>query len=152
MISLQPSQIRKLAGFFWFSTLLFAGPPASTAKPHPIRTVQDCQKCHSPGDAYGWQIGSNNECRRYCYGCHSIERQHHPTGHVVEVSLPKGIVLTAKRQITCRSCHNLQSPAEDSKAWRSESLFDSMFRKQLIYKTYYLIMRNNKGQLCRSCH
>lgn len=61
-------------------------------------------------------------------------------------------LLTAAGTNTCVTCHDTTMPRVDSSPWESQSLFARIARRSASHRTRYLAMRNDKGQLCRSCH
>jgi ribosomal protein L37AE/L43A len=60
--------------------------------------------------------------------------------------------LTKHKRLACITCHNLTHKRFDTESWRAQSLYESMFKKQKQYKTFYLEINNRKGKLCKQCH
>ena len=60
--------------------------------------------------------------------------------------------LSENKKIACITCHDLNNKRYDKTSWKSESLYDRVFSKPTKYKTYYLVIKNNEGQLCITCH
>ncbi len=117
------------------------------------RAVERCAECHADGDARRTAPAERGGCDAQCVQCHAADTaSHHPVGAVIpplrEVSLQR----STRGRIACRTCHDLERPATDSVSWRSQSLFDAVFRRQSTYRTYHLAMRNQRGQLCQTCH
>ena len=78
--------------------------------------------------------------------------QHHTIGVQLVKSMAVDLPLTPDHRLTCTTCHRLSQPRQDRVRWRAESLFGRLFRRQDTYQTYYLVIRNDRGQLCRVCH
>lgn len=117
-----------------------------------VSTTRDCLKCHSPDDANNFRNPSQ-ACDPMCMMCHKSMGSHHAVGIKLEGDLPAGLgPLTERGKLMCITCHDLRHPRYDSNPWRSESLYESIFQKQRNYKTYYLTVKNSKGQLCNKCH
>lgn len=123
----------------------------------PKTSVQDassvCAGCHKDAAAR-WESNQSRPCTPYCMNCHlKAELDRH---HRVEIQLPvipqKPLKLTADGRNACFTCHDLSRPRYDSERWKAASLYDRMFRPEKRYKTYFLVERNDRGQLCLSCH
>jgi hypothetical protein len=123
----------------------------------PSLTVQSpasvCIACHKDGESR-WQADQYRPCTPYCKGCHKaaqMDRHHH-----VEVVLPRMpdamLKLAAENKLACFTCHDLSRPRYDSVRWKAASLYTRLFRSEARYKTYFLVARNDEGQLCLSCH
>ena len=78
--------------------------------------------------------------------------RHHPVGVLLESVPDAAVLVTADKKNACFTCHDLSRPRYDSVRWKSASLFDRLFREESRYKTYFLAMRNDQGQLCQTCH
>ncbi len=123
----------------------------------PARSVSDpssaCAACHKDASAR-WESSRYRPCTPYCTSCHKAAEQarHHKVG----VSLPEKpdevLKLEPGMKVACFTCHDLSRPRYDAVRWKSASLFDRMFRAEPRYKTYFLVGRNDEGQLCLSCH
>lgn len=131
-----------------FSALV-GGVDPETVKIMPfVSDPSYCARCHK-GNSFPEPAWA---CKNYCITCHKENnRTHHKTDAPMKKKRP-GIMATARGKITCRTCHNLKGNRYGKKSWKAESLYDSIFSKKKKYKTYYLIMRNNNGQLCKTCH
>jgi hypothetical protein len=120
---------------------------------HPfVNSTADCMKCHSPGDTAKLKNPAY-ACDTYCMTCHKGLGNHHPVGIKLEGDPPDGVgPLTDRQKMACKTCHDVGSNRNDSTPWRSESLYESIFQKQRQYMTYFLVIKNNKGQMCNKCH
>jgi hypothetical protein len=78
--------------------------------------------------------------------------RHHKVDVVLENEPENGLKLTTDHRDACFTCHDLSRPRYDSARWKAVSLFDKMFRQEARYKTYFLVQRNDSGQLCLNCH
>lgn len=112
-----------------------------------------CAACHK--DA-AQRFGSNpvRACTPYCMTCHKqadMDR-HHTVGTALPKTPETDLYLTAGKKVVCSTCHDLSRARYDQVRWKATSLFDRMFHKENRYKTYFLAMRNDEGQLCLSCH
>ncbi|HOO73042.1 MAG TPA: hypothetical protein PK926_14890 [Spirochaetota bacterium] len=127
---------------------------AETKKIMPfLENGRECHACHST-DAEKVLANPAVTCDAFCISCHKniTSQNHHSTGIKAQDLDSRGFHLTRLGKIACVTCHDLHEDRFDSYPWIAQSLFDSMFKKQDHYKTYYLIVQNNKGQLCRTCH
>ncbi|MCP4130608.1 MAG: hypothetical protein GY754_06465 [bacterium] len=156
---------------FFISTILvlvlfkvFAGPvdPADpfdedTLKIMPFVTSKSsCYQCHKKSEREKLKDPTRT-CKNMCETCHKKDiENHHPIGDRVKSSIQakirKRIPLNSRKRVTCYSCHNLHINRYAATPWKAESLFDSVFKSKDRYKTYYLTVRNNEGQLCKKCH
>lgn len=119
----------------------------------PDTAAKACVSCHKDGQKR-FASNQNKTCTTYCMSCHlKAEMDRH---HTVGTELPKVpqdvLHLTSEKKVACATCHDLSQPRYDSVRWKASSLFDRMFRNENRYKTYFLAMRNDQGQLCLSCH
>jgi hypothetical protein len=87
-----------------------------------------------------------------CVTCHSNTIGNHHAFGVKMKKIPDGIVLSGSDRIMCITCHDVTKQRYDSRPWKSMSLYESLFSSEKRYKTYYLIMNNNNGELCITCH
>ncbi len=113
-----------------------------------------CAPCHKDSEAR-WAASQYRACSPYCLSCHAKRPdivRHHPVGVLLPAKPPAVIRLTADGRNACFTCHDLSRPRYDSTRWKSASLFDRLFRNEPRYKTYFLLMRNDQGQLCQNCH
>jgi len=131
-----------------------AGAPegARSAADHPSFTVESCLACHRAEEAATISPRVARPCRTLCASCHEMRDGHHPVGVPIPRSLPAPLLLTAQGTNTCVTCHDTTRPRVDSSPWESQSLFARVARRSKEHPTRYLAMRNEKGQLCRSCH
>lgn len=114
-----------------------------------VNDASYCIKCHKnsqfPEPA--------KACKTYCSTCHKENNTNH---HITDVPLKQKrdfpFELTRRNKITCRTCHDLKTGRHASSPWKAVSLYESIFSKKKKHKTYYLILKNDKGQLCKNCH
>ncbi len=150
-----------MAAALWLAALGVPSPtPAqdASALPDPetltiMPFVEDssyCRKCHSAEETE--LADPSQACSTYCVSCHEDKSAHHTVGAALPGEQPRGLALSRRGLIACTTCHDLRTRRFDSVPWKSESLFGRVFRRAPRYKTYYLVIRNNKGQLCRECH
>jgi hypothetical protein len=111
-----------------------------------------CRECHTEGENDPRLKDPARSCSNMCVTCHKETQNHHSIGIALKRKPSTALTLSSRNEMTCITCHDLKRPRFDSKPWRGESLFGSIFRRQPQYKTYRLATRNNKGQLCRNCH
>lgn len=117
------------------------------------RAVERCAECHAAGDPRRTSPSARGGCDAQCVRCHAADTAvHHPTGANIPPLSEPSLQRSSGGRIACRTCHDLARPATDSVPWRAQSLFDAVFRRQQRYSTYHLAMRNQRGQLCQSCH
>lgn len=133
--------------------------PAAAASPaglstgeHPSWTVEGCLACHRAEETASISLRVARPCRTLCASCHDLRDGHHPIGIPIARALPAPLVLTAAGTSTCVTCHDTTRPRADRVPWASTSLFERLARRSGEHRTYYLAMRNEKGQLCRNCH
>jgi hypothetical protein len=143
------------AGFILLGLVVFlTGQQDETLKIMPfVADSRVCQPCHATPESQAFLKTPARSCGVYCQTCHKKMTNHHSIGVVIEKSkLPAYLTLSSKDKLTCTSCHDLAGKRFDDKPWKSDSLYGSLFRRATQYKTYFLKIRNNKGQLCRECH
>jgi hypothetical protein len=118
---------------------------------HPfLQSEKYCMDCHSKDNKYITETGAI--CSQFCVTCHKAMNNHHSINIKVPEKLPDDFVLTGKKKLTCVTCHNIKNRRFDKVAWKAESLFEKVFKGEKKYKTYYLVKKNNEGQLCKTCH
>ncbi len=129
---------------------LLVGVDRETIKIMPfVSDARYCTKCHENSTF----PDSADACKNYCITCHKEnDSNHHSTNASLKKVTDYSFKLTDRKKITCRTCHNLKLKRHAESAWKAESLYDSLFSKKKQYKTYYLPIKNNKGQLCKKCH
>ncbi len=144
----------------FFALILMAGAFAFALDPETkaimpfVDDLNYCRQCHTENDFNGFVKDPARACDTYCLSCHKkvTQTNHHPVGIKMPDIRTADMAATKIGKIACITCHNLRERRFDSKPWMAQSLFDSMFKKQRQYKTYYLILQNDSGQLCRTCH
>jgi hypothetical protein len=115
--------------------------------------VERCAQCHAAGDSRRTSPSARGGCDAQCVQCHAADTAaHHPTGAVIPPLREPDLQRSSGGRIACRTCHDLSRATTDTVPWRAQSLFDAVFRRQSVYATYHLAMRNQRGQLCQSCH
>jgi hypothetical protein len=134
--------------------ILLALDPETTKIMPFVDDPGQCRQCHVETD-FGTVVKDPAlACDALCLSCHKnvTVENHHAVGMKPGVMQAKNIELTRMGKIACITCHDLRRQRFDSSPWMAQSLFDKMFKKNNQYKTYYLIIQNDKGQLCRTCH
>lgn len=111
-----------------------------------------CVTCHKPSEVKEKFKDTTMACDIFCKKCHSNISKHHPVGVRLKNDLPENIRLNSGGKLACITCHDLTVMRYDRVSWKAESLFGSIFQSEKRYKTYYLIIRNNDGDLCKKCH
>jgi len=148
---------KKLSGLF-IILLLFIfnysyGIDNETEKIMPfVNNNTYCAACHKSAEVKEKLKDTTRACDIFCKKCHKNMSKHHPAGVKLKNDLPENITLSSGKKLACITCHDLKVPRYDSVSWKAESLFGSIFKSEKRYKTYYLIIRNNDGDLCRKCH
>lgn len=127
-------------------------PPGAGAGPHAAWNEESCLKCHDAAAAAEIRGRVANPCDAMCATCHSFRERHHAVGVPISGRLPSGLVLTKKAANACVTCHDLTRPRFERSPWTSQSLFERVLRRSGENRTYFLAMRNDRGQLCRNCH
>lgn len=136
----------------------FASPAARAAEgarpasEHPSFAPESCLSCHRADEAAAISPRVARPCRALCATCHELRDGHHPVGVPIPRALPAPLLLTASGANTCVTCHDTTKPRVDSSPWESQSLFARIARRAKEHPTRYLAAKNDKGQLCRSCH
>lgn len=137
---------------------VLAAPPAhASADPgragaHPAWTLESCLSCHRADESAAISPRVARPCRTLCASCHDDREGHHPVGVRIERRPPAPLLLTASGTNTCVTCHDTTQPRVDSSPWESRSLFARIARRSKEHPTRYLATKNDRGQLCRSCH
>jgi hypothetical protein len=123
-----------------------------TAKIMPfVASNKYCFECHKADDI-NILNDTTKTCPNICLKCHKDMNSHHKINAKISKRLSFEFFLTKRNRITCYTCHDLNIQRFDSAPWKSESLYDSVFASSKSYKTYYLTVKNNKGDLCKKCH
>lgn len=139
---------------------LFAAPVAAGrgpsgrdagSSPHPAWRLDACLSCHAPAeeDALGKRL--SRPCAPLCATCHDDRETHHPTGVPVP-GLRAPLLLTGEGKLTCSTCHDVTAPRYRDTAWTSQSLAARLTPGKRLLPTKLLVLKNDRGQLCRSCH
>ncbi|MCG3194032.1 MAG: hypothetical protein DIJKHBIC_03289 [Thermoanaerobaculia bacterium] len=131
---------------------LFGATPATGQPDHVTFTTESCVKCHRPEETAELSAKLTRPCSNLCSTCHEFRETHHPVGVTIPGPVPGQLRLTRKGTNACVTCHDVTRPRFESSAWVSQSFFDRTLRRSKENRTYYLVTRNDRGQLCRSCH
>lgn len=124
----------------------------STKKDMPfVTTASYCLDCHTREEARSFRNSTAQSCSVFCSTCHNNLGPHHEIDRYVTGDIPQGIILQNEK-IACFTCHDLRNSRQDNVSWKAESLYERMFHRKEIYSTYFLVERNNEGQLCKKCH
>jgi hypothetical protein len=119
---------------------------------HPfLQSGTYCMDCHAKDNKIKI-TDTSPVCSQYCVTCHKSMENHHAINIKIKEQLPDEFVLTAKKRVACFTCHNIKSNRLDTSSWKAESLYEKVFKGEKKYKTYFLIKKNNEGQLCKTCH
>jgi len=113
-----------------------------------------CTRCHTSSDIQNKLGDPAITCDIYCLTCHKTitQKNHHPVNIKMTEPVEHDFHYSKFKKIMCVTCHDLHVDRFDSSPWKSQSLFDLTFRKKKKFKTYYLTIQNNKGQMCKTCH
>lgn len=141
----------------WLASLapLLLATQAPVARDHThLDEPAACAPCHGLEAVNRWATARHRPCTQLCLTCHSQEdmAKHHPVGTQLTKPIKTRLSLTGDRRTACATCHDLSRPRHDRVRWKADSLFGRLFRKQEKYPTYYLAIRNDRGQLCLACH
>lgn len=129
------------------------GAPAarSASSPHPTWGLDSCLSCHArtEEDALGTRL--SRPCAPLCATCHDDRETHHPTGVRVP-GLRAPLLRTGDGRLTCSTCHDPAAPPRRDFSWTSQALVDRLASRRGPHPTRLLVMKNDRGQLCKSCH
>jgi hypothetical protein len=118
---------------------------------HPfLQSETYCMDCHSKDKKHQTETGA--VCSQMCMTCHKDMDNHHAINLKISEKLPSEFMLSSKKRVACITCHNIHNIRFDEVSWKAESLYEKVFKDEKKYKTYYLVKRNNEGQLCKTCH
>lgn len=139
--------------------LLFSGAPfhtmaidASTQRDMPfVTTSKYCLSCHTKEQASSYKNDTTRSCSTFCKTCHEDLGGHHKTDMRLKGPASEKAALLDNK-VACFTCHDLKKVRFDSSSWKSQSLYESLFNSKKVYSTYFLIEKNNEGQLCKRCH
>jgi cytochrome c551/c552 len=127
----------------------FEGP---TAEDMPfVQSSESCRECHTPDQVSVFQGNTTKSCSVFCTTCHLDLGAHHEVNLFLPEK-PRATIKLLNNKIACFTCHDLTKKRTDKASWKAESLFERMFQSKPVYPTYFLIMKNNEGQLCKQCH
>jgi hypothetical protein len=126
--------------------------PATVKTDHCVTNVSLCLECHSREEMETRYTDSSRSCDNACFKCHKNMEGHHKTGMEVDFKVPTEIKLTSENRVACVTCHNLKVERFGSQCRKAQSLFARVFSTKKQHKSYYLVMDNRKGQLCKKCH
>ena len=128
------------------------GQPGGGEGPHVTWNEASCLKCHDAALAAEIRGRLTSPCSEMCATCHTFKERHHAVGVPIAGRVPASLLLTKKATNACVTCHDVTRPRYERSAWTSRSLFERVARRSSENKTFYLVMRNDRGQLCRNCH
>lgn len=145
--------LRWLLAMLWTLALSAQGPDDMPGRA-ALKDATPCLPCHRDDATARWTSHRHQACTPYCQTCHSQADMalHHTVGTVLVKPLKGAAPLTSNRRTACFTCHDLAQPRYDQVRWKAESLFGRLVRRQARYKTYLLVTRNDRGQLCLGCH
>jgi len=130
----------------------FSAVDRETLKIKPfVKDSKYCIECHK-NDIAGLQSRLISPCDPMCLKCHTNMKSHHKTGMRMNGKIDKKFMLSSGKKLACVTCHNLKRQRFDKVSWKAQSLYEKMFKEKEKYSTYYLVIRNNKGALCKKCH
>lgn len=113
-----------------------------------------CAGCHVKDLATVFPARATRPCVAYCTHCHFKDnpKVHHPVGQSIRRPPGHEALRLADDRMSCATCHDVGKPREDSRRWKATSFFERAFRRRERHPTYLLVMPNDRGQLCKSCH
>jgi hypothetical protein len=114
-----------------------------------LSSQEECRQCHNNEEVASFRGRTARSCSNNCLTCH---KSHHKINIWLKREPWEVMPLKKDQKITCYTCHNLSQKRFDTTAWKSESLFERFFKKQEMYMTYYLRIKNSEGALCKNCH
>jgi hypothetical protein len=122
-------------------------------KPHVTWSLDSCMTCHAQTERAELAKRITRPCRDLCASCHKFEKgEHHPVGVQISGAVREPLLLTKQGTNTCSTCHDVTKPVTSSAPWVSQSVIDQIVHQSNANKTFLLVMKNDRGQLCRNCH
>lgn len=119
---------------------------------HPTWNVEACVSCHAAkAERPMLEARITVPCKTMCVSCHSM-KSHHPVGVKIDAEVKPPLRLTSEGRNTCVTCHDVTRSRTESVPWVSQSFIQRVMSRSKEHKTYFLVMRNDHGQLCRNCH
>lgn len=103
-------------------------------------------------DCHNLESENNLKCSNDCVSCHGESKKHHKINVRMQGNIPEQLILDSFNKVTCETCHNIELKRFDTKPWKSQSMFEDFFGKKEKYRTYFLRLNNQEGQLCKVCH
>jgi hypothetical protein len=143
----------QLSALLW-SLAIFAQAPDDMPGRMALKDPATCAPCHPEDAAARWTSHRERPCTAYCHTCHlAVDMaNHHAVDSLLRKPLNAKLPLTTGHRTACFTCHTLAQTRYDRVRWKAESLFGRLFRREPRQKTYFLVTRNDRGQLCRACH
>lgn len=147
--------------FLFSAFLALAGAAVGQGDPGAVETgpcttgESLCLECHSAGEMETRYTDTRRACDNACFKCHkdaAFMGGHHKTGMKVDFNVPGEIRLTSENRVACVTCHDLKMERFSHRCRKAQSLFARVFSGKKQHKSYYLVMDNRKGQLCKKCH
>ena len=134
--------------------LVLAGEDARSTGCLAAKGAAACAACHAAAGEALWATRQDRPCSPYCMTCHGKAEmaRHHNVGTPLKRPPGAALPLAKGQRVACFTCHLLSQPRYDSVRWKAASLYDRTFRTASQYKTYFLVTRNDQGQLCLACH
>ncbi len=111
-----------------------------------------CLDCHGREEMETRYGDLSRACDAACFKCHKGMEGHHKTGMAVDFKVPGRIRLVSENRVGCITCHDLTVERYCDRCRKAQSLFARVFSAKKQHKSYYLVMDNRKGQLCKKCH
>lgn len=129
------------------------GQPRGTGEgAHLSWNEESCMKCHDAAAAAEIRSRLTKPCSEMCATCHTFTARHHAVGVPISGRVQSPLLLTKNATNACVTCHDVTRPRFERSAWASQSLFERVAHRSSENKTFFLVMRNDRGQLCRNCH
>ncbi len=123
------------------------------ARIHPfIHSDKTCIECHNKVSVKAQMNNTSYICSQQCQVCHTDNSSHHQINVKMGEKLSENIILSSKKRMMCVTCHDPGRARYDNSVWKAESLYEKVFGSGGKFKTYFLIKKNNEGQLCKICH
>ena len=124
----------------------------AAAAAHVTWSADACLKCHVRSETAELAARTAQPCRSLCVTCHELTGGHHPVGVPISRRPPAPLLLTRSGTNTCVTCHDVTRPRFESTPWISRSLLERVVHRTRKHRTFHLVLRNDRGQLCRNCH
>lgn len=111
-----------------------------------------CSQCHGAGIGRSFAVDKRT-CDQYCKTCHGKMEGHHATDvKPGDRMKPGALRLKGDGSMACFTCHDATMPRFAAQSYRSRAPLVLLFDWNRKHRTFFLTVRNNKGQLCMICH